>query len=127
MKALVYTGPGTIQVLDRPKPTIQTPTDAIVRLLHASICGTDLHILKGDVPSAKPGLALGHEGVGVVDEIGDAVEGVKVGDRVLVSCMTKCGSCKYCQRGITAHCETGGWVLGNHTNVSINVCPLPTT
>lgn len=114
MRALVYTGPGKVEVLERPKPTIQAPTDAVVRMLHASICGTDLHILKGDVPSAKPGLALGHEGVGVVDEIGDAVEGVKVGDRVLVSCMTKCGSCKYCQRGITAHCETGGWVLGNH-------------
>lgn len=113
MKALVYTGPGTVEVLERPKPTVQVPTDAVVRLLHASICGTDLHILKGDVPTAKPGLILGHEGVGVVEELGDAVEGVKVGDRVLISCMTKCGSCKYCQRGITAHCETGGWVLGN--------------
>src|SRR4051794_18928424 len=67
MQALVYTGPGTVEVLDRPKPTVQVPTDAVVRLLHASICGTDLHILKGDVPSIKPGRVLGHEGVGVVE------------------------------------------------------------
>ncbi|KAJ5224962.1 hypothetical protein N7468_006187 [Penicillium chermesinum] len=113
MKALVYTGPGTVEVLERPKPTIKAPTDAVVRMMHASICGTDLHILKGDVPSANPGLILGHEGVGVVEELGDAVQGFHVGDRVLISCMTKCGSCKYCQRGIAAHCETGGWVLGN--------------
>ncbi|KAJ5698043.1 hypothetical protein N7462_000048 [Penicillium macrosclerotiorum] len=81
MKALVYTGPGTVEVQDRPKPTIQTPTDAVVRLLHASICGTDLHILKGDVPGVKPGLVLGHEGVGVVDAVGAAVTTHHVGDR----------------------------------------------
>ncbi|KAJ5733980.1 hypothetical protein N7493_002766 [Penicillium malachiteum] len=113
MKALVYTGPGTVEVLERPKPTIQEPTDAVVRLLHASICGTDLHILKGDVPSAKPGLVLGHEGVGIVEALGSAVRGVEVGSRVLISCMTSCGQCRYCQKGITAHCETGGWTLGN--------------
>lgn len=113
MKALIYTGPGTIQVLDRPKPAIQVPTDAIVRLLHASICGTDLHILKGDVPSAQPGLILGHEGVGIIDAVGSGVQGFKVGDRVVVSCMTSCGGCRFCQRGLPSHCVTGGWILGN--------------
>jgi len=99
-------------VLDRPQPTIQAPNDAVVRLMHASICGTDLHILKGDVPDAQPGLILGHEGVGVVDSIGSAVQGMQVGDRVLISCMSSCGACSYCQRGMTAHCRTGGWQLG---------------
>jgi alcohol dehydrogenase len=113
MKALVYTSQATIQVLDRPKPTIQAPTDAIVRLLHASICGTDLHILKGDVPSAQPGRILGHEGVGVIDAVGAAVQDLGVGDRVLISCMTSCGGCRFCQRGLPSHCVTGGWVLGN--------------
>lgn len=112
MKALVYTGPGTVEVLDRPKPSVQAPTDAVVRLLHASICGTDLHILKGDVPDARPGLVLGHEGVGVVDSVGSAVHSVQVGDRVVISCMTSCGACRFCRRGISAHCETGGWTLG---------------
>lgn len=114
MKALVYTGPGTVEILERPKPTIQLPTDAVVRLLHASICGTDLHILKGDVPSAKPGLVLGHEGVGIVEAVGSAVHSVSVGDRVLISCMTSCGACRYCQRSIPSHCERGGWTLGNY-------------
>lgn len=114
MKALVYTGPGTVEVMDRPQPNVQEPTDAVVRLLHASICGTDLHILKGDVPDAQPGLVLGHEGVGVVDSVGSAVQGMQVGDRVLISCMTSCGACRYCQRGISAHCRTGGWQLGKN-------------
>ncbi|KAL2819511.1 chaperonin 10-like protein [Aspergillus granulosus] len=113
MKALVYTSPGTVQVQERPKPAIQEPTDAIVRLLHASICGTDLHILKGDVPSIQPGIVLGHEGVGVVDAVGSAVSGLQVGDRVLISCMTACGACRSCQRSLTSHCQTGGWTLGN--------------
>lgn len=113
MKALVFTGPGTVELLDRPKPTIQAPTDAIVRMMHASICGTDLHILNNDVPSAKPGLVLGHEGVGVLESVGSAVQGFQVGDRVLISCMTSCGACQFCQRGVSAHCRTGGWTLGN--------------
>ncbi|KAJ5290781.1 hypothetical protein N7478_000032 [Penicillium angulare] len=116
MKALVYTGPGTVEVLERPKPKIQDPTDAVIRLLHASICGTDLHILKGDVPSAKPGLVLGHEGVGIVEDLGSAVHNLQIGDRVLISCMTSCGACRYCQRGIPSHCQTGGWVLGNQVD-----------
>ena len=116
MKALVYTGTGTVEVLDRPKPTIQAPTDAVIRVLHASICGTDLHILKGDVPTIQPGIILGHEGVGVIDSVGSAVDCFQIGDRVLISCMTSCGACRLCQRGITAHCTTGGWTLGNRTN-----------
>lgn len=113
MKALVYTGPGTLKVLERRKPTVQRPTDAHVRLIHISICGTDLHILKGNVPCAKPGLILGHEGVGIVDSIGSAGQGLQVGDRVLISCMTSCGACQYCQSGISARCRTGGWALAN--------------
>ncbi|KAJ5565477.1 hypothetical protein N7513_001719 [Penicillium frequentans] len=116
MKAIVYTGPNTVALLERPKPTIQDPTDAVVRLLHASICGTDLHILKGDVPNIKPGRVLGHEGVGIVEELGSAVHSVQIGDRVLISCMTSCGACRFCQKGIASHCETGGWVLGNHAD-----------
>ncbi|CAI7618989.1 unnamed protein product [Penicillium pancosmium] len=114
MKALVYTGPGKIEVLDRPKPALQAPTDAVVRLMHASICGTDLHIILGDVPTALPGLVLGHEGVGIVEEVGSAVHNFEVGQRVVISCMTSCGSCKRCRQGIPAHCQTGGWVLGHH-------------
>lgn len=116
MKAIVYTGPSTVEVLERPKPTIQTPTDAIVRVLHASICGTDLHILKGDVPTISPGRVLGHEGVGIVEEVGSAIQSFQMGDRVLISCMTSCGACPFCQKGIPSHCETGGWVLGNHAD-----------
>ncbi|KAJ5929883.1 hypothetical protein N7454_006833 [Penicillium verhagenii] len=113
MKAIVFTGTGTVEVLERPRPVIQAPTDAIIRLLHASICGTDLHILKGDVPSIKAGRVLGHEGVGIVEELGSAVNGLGIGDRVLISCMTSCGACRFCQKGINSHCETGGWILGN--------------
>ncbi|KAJ5325142.1 uncharacterized protein N7506_008244 [Penicillium brevicompactum] len=113
MKALVYTGPGTVELLDRPKPTVQIPTDAVVRLLHASICGTDLHIIKGDVPNIQPGLVLGHEGVGIVEALGSAVHAFAVGERVLISCMTSCGACQFCRRGLCAHCTNGGWTLGN--------------
>ncbi|KKK20554.1 zinc-binding oxidoreductase [Aspergillus ochraceoroseus] len=113
MKALIYTKSGAVDIVDRPEPTIQAPTDAIVRMLHASICGTDLHILKGDVPSIQPGVVLGHEGVGVVEALGDSVKGLQVGDRVVISCMTCCGACRFCQRGMPSHCEDGGWVLGN--------------
>ncbi|KAH1288104.1 hypothetical protein KXW98_001377 [Aspergillus fumigatus] len=116
MKAVVYTQNGTVEVLDRPKPTVQQPTDAVVRMLHASICGTDLHILKGDVPTAKPGLILGHEGVGIIEALGSAVQGFQVGDRVIVSCMTSCGSCRFCQRSIQSHCQQGGWTLGHQVD-----------
>lgn len=113
MKALVYHGPGQKQLEDRPKPTIQAPSDAIVKILKTTICGTDLHILKGDVPTCEPGRILGHEGVGVVEEVGPAVTAFHPGDHVLISCISSCGKCEYCRRGIYSHCTTGGWILGN--------------
>jgi alcohol dehydrogenase len=113
MKSLVYLGPGTKTVQDRPKPAIAAPTDAIVRIMKTTICGTDLHILKGDVPSCDPGRVLGHEGVGVIDQVGPAVTAFKVGDRVLISCITACGKCVYCRKLMYSHCTTGGWILGN--------------
>ena len=113
MKALVYHGPGKRAWDDRPKPAIREGTDAIVRLTTSTICGTDLHILKGDVPSVTPGRILGHEGIGIVEDIGSAVTGVRVGDRVLISCITSCGKCDYCKKGMYSHCRFGGWILGN--------------
>jgi alcohol dehydrogenase len=113
MKALVYQGPGKKEVLDRPKPDLVAPTDAIVRMLKTTICGTDLHILKGDVPTCAPGRILGHEGVGVVEKVGPSVGSFHPGDHVLVSCITSCGKCEYCRRGMYSHCENGGWVLGH--------------
>lgn len=113
MKALVYQGPGKKALLDCPKPQITAPTDAIVRITRTTICGTDLHILKGDVPTCTPGRILGHEGVGVVDAVGNAVTAFKPGDRVIVSCVSACGKCDYCRRGMYSHCTTGGWILGN--------------
>lgn len=113
MKALVYKGPGKKAVEERSIPTIIDPTDAIVKVSKTTICGTDLHILKGDVPSCEPGRILGHEGVGVVDKIGAGVTAFKPGDHVLISCITSCGKCDYCRKGMYSHCTTGGWVLGN--------------
>lgn len=113
MKAFVYLGPGRKAVEDRPKPTIQAPGDAIVRITKTTICGTDLHILKGDVATCAPGRILGHEGVGVIDAIGPGVTSFKPGDRVLISCISSCGRCEYCRRGMFSHCTTGGWILGN--------------
>jgi alcohol dehydrogenase len=113
MKALVYRGPGNKGLEDHPKPQISAPTDAIVKITKTTICGTDLHILKGDVRTCQPGRILGHEGVGIVDKIGLAVTAFKPGDRVLISCITACGRCEYCRRGMYSHCTTGGWILGN--------------
>src|SRR5579883_2529021 len=104
MKALVYQGPGKKSLEERPIPTIQHATDAIVKITKTTICGTDLHILKGDVPSCVPGRILGHEGVGVVEAVGAAVTMFKPGDHVLVSCITACGKCDYCRRGMYSHC-----------------------
>ena len=98
MKALVYLGPGRMALEDRPKPVVVAPTDAIVAITKTTICGTDLHILKGDVASCDPGRILGHEGVGVVDSVGAGVTAFKVGARVLVSCISACGKCEYCRR-----------------------------
>jgi len=113
MKAFVYQGLGKSGLADRPKPEITAPTDAIVKIVKTTICGTDLHILKGDVPTCTPGRILGHEGVGVVDQVGAAVTAFKPGDRVIVSCVSACGKCEYCRRGMYSHCTTGGWILGN--------------
>ncbi|KXS38395.1 MAG: alcohol dehydrogenase GroES domain-containing protein [Halomonadaceae bacterium T82-2] len=113
MKALVYQGPGKKAWQDKPRPTLDKPTDAVVRILYTTICGTDLHILKGDVPEVPAGLTLGHEGVGIVEEVGDAVSNVKPGDRVLISCITSCGRCPACKRQLYSHCEDGGWILGH--------------
>ena len=113
MKALVYLGPSKKELDERPKPDITAPTDAIVHITKTTICGTDLHILKGDVPSCVPGRILGHEGVGVIDKIGPAVAGFKPGDRVLISCISSCGKCIYCRKLMYSHCTTGGWILGN--------------
>jgi alcohol dehydrogenase len=113
MRALVYGGPGKKGLEDHAKPRILDPTDAIVRVTKTTLCGTDLHILKGDLPSCAPGRILGHEGVGVIDEIGAAVTAFKPGDRVLISCISACGKCFYCRKSMYSHCETGGWLLGN--------------
>jgi alcohol dehydrogenase len=113
MRALVYEGPGKPVLRDKPKPVIVDPTDAIVRITKTTICGTDLHILKGDVPSCRPGTTLGHEGVGVIEQVGTAVRGLAVGDAVLISCITSCGRCDFCRKGMYSHCRNGGWILGN--------------
>jgi alcohol dehydrogenase len=113
MKALAYLGPGKKEWTDKPVPTIQSPTDAIVRITKTTICGTDLHILKGDVPAVVEGRTLGHEGVGVIEEVGSGVHNFKVGDRVLISCVTSCAKCDSCKKGMYSHCEDGGWILGH--------------
>ncbi|WP_019409721.1 zinc-dependent alcohol dehydrogenase family protein [Pseudomonas psychrophila] len=113
MKALTYQGPGKKDWAEIPKPVIDKPTDAIIRILHTTICGTDLHILKGDVPEVTAGRVLGHEGVGVVEEVGSAVRNFKPGDHVLISCITSCGSCANCRRQMYSHCADGGWILGH--------------
>jgi alcohol dehydrogenase len=114
MKALVYHGPGRKAWEDAPQPTIQSDTDAIVRVDAVTICGTDLHILKGDVPEVTDGRILGHEAVGTVESVGDGVKTVKAGDRVLVSCITSCGACRFCREGRYGQClGGGGWILGH--------------
>ena len=114
MKALVYHGPGLRSWEEKPDPTIQEPTDAVVRIDSATICGTDLHILKGDVPEVQPGTILGHEAVGTVVETGAAVTTLETGDRVLVSCITSCGRCSFCKQGHYGLCTGGGgWIFGH--------------
>jgi alcohol dehydrogenase len=116
MKALVYHGPGAKSWDEVPDPAIQDPTDVIVRVDTTTICGTDLHILQGDVAAVTEGRILGHEAVGTVTEVGDAVSGFSVGDRVLVPAVTRCGRCDYCQRGLPSHCRTVGgigWIFGH--------------
>jgi len=113
MKALVYGGPGRKTLEERPMPTLKDATDAVVRITKTTICGTDLHILKGDVPTVAPGTVLGHEGVGVIESVGAGVTTFKPGDRVLISCITSCGKCEFCRKGMYSHCTTGGWQLGH--------------
>ncbi|WP_193090628.1 zinc-dependent alcohol dehydrogenase family protein [Advenella sp. FME57] len=113
MNALVYLEPEQIAWGEVSKPTLLKPTDAIVKMTKTTICGTDLHILKGDVPTVTSGRILGHEGVGIVEAVGSAVTAFKKGDHVLISCITSCGKCEYCKKQMYAHCEDGGWVLGN--------------
>jgi alcohol dehydrogenase len=136
MKALVYHGPGQRAWEVRPRPVIRNATDAVVRITTSTICGTDLHILEGDLPAVTDGRILGHEGVGIVEEIGDAVTVFKRGDRVLISCITSCGKCAYCKKAMYSHCQSGGWILGHtidgtqaeyvripHADTSLYPCP----
>ncbi len=113
MKALVYLGPKKMAVEERPMPKIAASSDAIVKMTKTTICGTDLHILKGDVATCTPGRVLGHEGIGIVEEVGSGVSAYKKGDRVLISCVSACGKCEYCRKQMYSHCTTGGWILGN--------------
>lgn len=135
MKALVLRGRNTIKLEDKPKPTIQEPTGAIVKIIYTTICGSDLHILQGHVPTYKEGTTIGHEGVGVIQECGSAVRTFKNGQKVLISCITSCASCLQCKKGMYSHCgkcncvstsgvskdrltffypeKGGGWILGH--------------
>src|ERR1700692_4730815 len=112
MKALVYHGPGKRAWEDRPRPTIKEPGDAIVRVTTSTICGTDLHILKGDLPAVTDGRILGHEGIGGVEQVGNGVSEFHAGDKVIISCVTACLKCDFCKRGMYSHCRRGGWILG---------------
>ena len=98
MKALTFDGVGKIKVVDKDKPKIEEPEQAIVKLVRTTICGTDLHIIKGDVPTVDKGRTLGHEGIGIVEEVGDAVKNYKKGDRVLIACITSCANCSFCKK-----------------------------
>ncbi len=113
MKALVYHGPGKKAWEERPMPKLEDEKDAIVKVLKTTICGTDLHIMKGDVPEVTDGRVLGHEGVGVVEKTGKSVGNFKPGDRVLISCITSDGTCEFCKKGMYSHCVNGGWILGH--------------
>lgn len=117
MKALVYhiaaDGSTSYTWNERVRPRIKDAGDAIVRMVTSTICGTDLHILKGDVPTVADGRILGHEGVGVVEDVGEGVTEFRPGDRVIISCITSCSKCEFCKRGMLSHCKHGGWVLGN--------------
>jgi alcohol dehydrogenase len=117
MKALVYHtsghGPGKHAWEDVPRPSIQEPGDAIVRITTTTICGTDLHILQGDLPAVADGRILGHEGIGVIEQIGAGVTEFQVGDKVILSCISACTKCDFCRKGMPSHCRHGGWILGH--------------
>jgi alcohol dehydrogenase len=136
MSAIIFSKLGEVELVRRPKPKILAPGDAVVKVLHASICGTDLHILQGHVPTCEPGRILGHEGVGVIESVGASVTTLSVGMKVLISCISSCGVCRRCRGGLSAHCDTGGWILG-HTidgtqaeyvrvpHAAVSLYPLP--
>lgn len=113
MKAVVYQGPGKITLEVKPKPKLEKPTDCLVKIIKTTICGTDLHIRKGNVPTVEVGRTLGHEGIGIIEEVGSAVSNFKQGDKVLISCITSCGTCPNCKNKLYSHCDSGGWLLGN--------------
>src|SRR3954466_3280037 len=114
MRALVYHGPGSKSWQEVPDPVLLESTDAIIGVDTTTICGTDLHILKGDVPEVTDGRILGHEAVGTVEAVGDAVRSLRPGDRVLVSCISACGRCRFCREGRYGQCRGGGgWILGH--------------
>ncbi|NLN56596.1 MAG: zinc-dependent alcohol dehydrogenase family protein [Gammaproteobacteria bacterium] len=123
MKAMVYHGANDIRFEDRPRPEILEPTDAVIRLTKTTICGTDLGIWKGKNPEIQEtavaktgnfdGRILGHEGIGIVEEVGSAVKNFKKGDKVIISCVSRCGTCENCQKQLYAHCRNeGGWIMG---------------
>jgi alcohol dehydrogenase len=118
MKALVYQGPGRKDWVEVPDPKIEQPTDVIVKMVATTICGTDLHILKGDVPEVEVGRILGHEGIGVVTEVGEGVTQLGIGDRVILACVSSCGKCSNCRKGLYSHCLDPegvagiGWIFG---------------
>ncbi len=116
MHGLVYEGSGKIEWKEVPKPGIEQSTDAIVKIVKTTICGTDLGILHGKTPSVKPGTILGHEGIGIIEAVGTSVTNFKKGDQVIISCITADGSCEYCKKQLYAHCEDGGWILGHLIN-----------
>ncbi|MCC5893900.1 MAG: zinc-dependent alcohol dehydrogenase family protein [Alkalibacterium sp.] len=113
MKALSFIDVNQKQLMEKDKPEVQKSTDAVIKLVKSTICGTDLHILAGHVPEVPKGSTIGHEGIGIVEEVGSGVSNFKVGDKVLISCITSCGKCHYCKKGLYAHCEDGGWILGH--------------
>ncbi|PKP43046.1 MAG: alcohol dehydrogenase [Bacteroidetes bacterium HGW-Bacteroidetes-13] len=112
MKALVFNGDHKIALEERKMPKIDKPTDAIIKVLKTTICGTDLGIYKGKNPEITLGRILGHEGIGLVEEVGESVSQFKKGDKVIISCITSCGSCEYCKKQLYSHCKDGGWILG---------------
>lgn len=113
MKALVYKSVGEVEIQERPCPKLIHPTDAIIKITKTSICGSDLHIIKGHVSTCATGRVLGHEGVGIIEEAGSSVTKHKNGDHVLLTCMTSCSSCEFCRKAMYSHCTSGGWLLGN--------------
>ncbi|MER4714568.1 alcohol dehydrogenase catalytic domain-containing protein, partial [Klebsiella pneumoniae] len=123
MKAMVYYGKGDVRFEERPKPELISSTDAIIRMTKTTICGTDLGILKGKNPEIETtsidkngkfdGRILGHEGVGIIEEVGSGVKNFKKGDKVIISCISRCGTCENCQKQLYSHCRNGGgWIMG---------------